>query len=192
MRFRSSPSPISEDPPLRPRLPGHWCTCRCRDPGQLAALPPCPSRFRAKQSAGKITRLPGATGADRPKPNRTEPKPTPYTASPRRKPLPAHGTQGSAPCPIATPGSGGFFPAAGVRRDSSPPASVPVAPLPTRKGAWKRPQYVPLADGSAQRFSRGKGTRGFALRLRLMGVVFFVAVKSGGGGKRTRFLEIRF
>lgn len=84
MRFRSSPSPTSEDPPLRPRLPGHWCTCRCRDPGQLAALPPCPSRFRAKQSAGKITRLPGATGADRPKPNRTEPNPNrPPTPPPR-------------------------------------------------------------------------------------------------------------
>lgn len=150
-----------------------------------------PAVLGQNTAPGKITRLPGATEDDRLKPNRTEPKPTPFTASPSRKPLPAHGSQGSAPCPIATPGSGGSFPRRELGGALRLPPRCPSRLSGAREDVWKCPQCVPLAVGSPQTFSRGKGTS-FALRLRLMGVVSFAAVKSGGGGKRTRFLETQF
>lgn len=93
-------------------------------------------------------------------------------------------------------------PRAGSLSPPTAPKAQPLAPsLPLARGGFASPGSggcveVPTACAPRGRkpagFSRGKGTRGFALRLRLMGVVFFVAVKSEGGGKRTRFLETRF
>lgn len=164
--------------PSPPSALGHWYTCRwlaALGAGTVRPLPPYCRRFRAKHGARKITRLPWRPIA----PNQIEPNPNRPPSPPPRA-----GSLSPPTAPKAQP----LAPSLPLARGgSSPPTSVPVAPLRAREDAWKRPQYVPLAVGSPQRFSRGKRTRGFALPLRLMGVVFFVAVKSGDGGRGLAF-----
>lgn len=189
MRFRSSPSPTSEDPPLRPRLPGHWCTCRCRDPGQLAALPPCPSRFRAKQSAGKITRLPGATGADRPKPNRTEPNPNrPPTPPPRAgslSPPTAPKAQPLAPSlPLAR---GGSFPQREFGGALRLPPRCPSRPFPRGRVRGSAHSMCP-SQTEARRGFRGERGHGVLLSaFALWGLFSSSLLKAGVGGRGLAF-----
>ncbi|NWV16715.1 GDF6A factor, partial [Origma solitaria] len=94
--------------------------------------------------------------------NQTEPNPKRPHSPPRQagslSPPTAPKAQPLAPSlPLAR--AGGFFPAEGAPRGSSPPALMPVAPLWAREDAWKCPQYRRTAFASRHGKRHGKKSR---------------------------------
>lgn len=132
----SRPSPPSAPPRALVYLP----VAGSAGSRQLAALPRCPGRFRAKHSPGKITRLPGGRSSQT-KSNRTQTDPLHCLPEPEASPRPRHPRL--SPLPHRYPWLGGVF---------ASPGSGGCVEAPT--------VCVPRGRKSAGVFE-GKGDKGF-------------------------------